>query len=1094
MATDKDLLIRINADAKSFQKGVDDAKKKAKELQDSLSSISKKSTVAFLAVSAAIGGAVKVFADYQTATIGVAKTTGLAGKGLDNFSKGIDKLSRTIPQLSPVQLLNIAQTAGQLGVKGTNNLLIFTETYAKLGTATNIAGEEGAASIARLLNSTREGIGVIKTFGDVIVELGNNSAATESEILEMATRLGGLATYGAKSTEILGIGAALKSVGLNAEEAGTAVTTAFKEFARAIGRGGAGLEALIKITGLSAEELKEKFGKDAVGVFRLFSEGLSKVPVTELNNSLEALGLGGTRVTGTFSRLSTSGTLLADSLNLANQAAKEGVALDNEFAAASDSLNSSFGLLKNSVLGFIKTIGAELAPTIEAGVKVLTRFFNFLTDTSSSVGPVIASFLKWGITITGITAALSGLGLALIAVRTGLKALAFQTVITTKIMDLFWIAVTGPIGRIIAGISKITGGFQLLKQVIDYTPATPLEKINKELQKIEDKQRALQTVIINGSELQKKKAEERLISLEKEKKKLEENKQALEAKINSSAFDERKNKIKDLSNELDKLLAKTLESDSTLSTKEAKRIDAINKEIAALDKLNQKKSEAPTPSDVVQKVTTETVSTSSSGDSGDGGINKEQEKTKLKIENAKREVEVLKQIRQGASSEEISLLKERNSILSKEDEIRLENKLLLEEKGKAGTLEGRRAEIDAQLQLNNQELANLQIQQELLSEARIKAIDENIAKAKEEGERIALERGEASADELRIVKETNQLIREEQAIQLENTLLNAELQAKGVIEARQREINKELELNAIRARNIQDHYDLLNEQRLVHEEKKAEATSLIRQIEDEQRIELNQAEKDQLQEHLEGKKQITDKYLLDAISRQKGANDQFIDDEKRLGTTNAKIRQFFYSREGIALRESLDNLASLRNAKSKTAQRVGKAAAIAEATVSTYLAATKQFAALSTFPPLAYAAAAAAIAAGFVQIQNIQSTPIGGAVAGGLVTGGITGKDTEPFMLAKGESIVPADVTPALLNTFEQLRNIRDAGGLLNLIGAPRVETTTRIQEQSTTNTVTNNLNNDPQNINISIGIEDNAIDFITAKQRENSNLSIGII
>ena len=97
-------------------------------------------------------------------------------------------------------------------------------------------------------------------------------------------------------------------------------------------------------------------------------------------------------------------------------------------------------------------------------------------------------------------------------------------------------------------------------------------------------------------------------------------------------------------------------------------------------------------------------------------------------------------------------------------------------------------------------------------------------------------------------------------------------------------------------------------------------------------------------------------------------------------------------------------------------------------------------------------------------------------------------------MLAKGESIVPADVTPALLNTFEQLRNIRDAGGLLNLIGSPRVETTTRIQEQSTTNTVTNNLNNDPQNINISIGIEDNAIDFITAKQRENSNLSIGII
>jgi TP901 family phage tail tape measure protein len=1000
MADDKNLIIRIEAKTASFNQALKKARSETENLQKNLSALTKKAAIGFTAVTVAIGATVKAYANYQSALIGVAKTTGLAGKELDDFSKGIDNLAKTIPQLSPTELLALAKTAGQLGVKGKEDLLAFTETYAKLGTATNIAGEEGAAAIARLLKVTGDGVQGIGKFGDVIVELGNNSAATEAEILHMATRLSSLASFGAGSTEILGIAAAMKSVGLEAESAGTSTARAFDAISSAINDGGDKLETLKKVTGLTADELKKRFAEDSVGVFKLFSEGLAAVPANELKTNLDEMGLSSTRVRDLFRKLSTSGDTLAASIDLANKAAQEGTALNIEFDAASKSLNSSFGLLKNAILTISKNIGKELAPTIERAVKAATSFINAINDMGQGTFSLIATLLKWAGAITGITALLGGLGLAVLSLRAGLKALGIQALLTNKSFLAFGAGlfkVTG-ITRAFTAISALSttalkamgiAGAGAWKKIL--LPITGAIAAYAGFKAILDKINTSYDKIAGSSEGALKKAIEKTNTLKGIEEKLQE-------RLKSGSESSRKINTEKLES-----VQKEIAASEILQKVIQKEIDLKSQTASASLPLAAEESESPTAPEIGMDAPVSKEKT-------DAIINEKVRETDLKIAEAEREREALKAIREGSSEEEVQALRDKNALISELDQLKLQEELLRNEEKTVTKDSGREAEIE-----------------------------------------------------------------------------------------------KELELNTIQQEALQGHLDVLEEIKIEDDERKTEREGLFNELSDEKKKGRDKAEIEALKKNLK-----TDKELKIANAKQEAGRvnrdrAKFLKDEQKHGTTIAKMNKTFRSDGYKGTQQALGNLASLRNAKSKKAQKLGKAAAIAQATVSTFEGATKAFTSMAGIPvvgpALGAAAAAAAVAAGFVQIQNISSTPISGAVAGGLVTGGITGKDTEPFMLAKGEAVTPADVTPALMNTFKELRNLRDNGGLLNAITQdsnlqPSIRTNTVINESETIRSSIDTVReeSEPQQVNIDINIEEDAVDFITAQQRENEALSIGTI
>jgi TP901 family phage tail tape measure protein len=324
---------------------------------------------------------VQLFADFDEGLIAVAKTTDLSQDEVRKFGRSITDLSKRIP-VAAKELLDIGATAGQLGVSGSRDLLRFTDTVAKLGRASNLAGEEAATSLARMLNVTGENIGEVGRLASVIVRLGNNMAVTEREIARMATEVS-LATtnFRVGTTAASAIGAAMASVGIRAELGGSAVGRAFRTINSAVLSGGVQLEKLSRIAGVTGNELVRVFKRDSVAAFNLFLKGLARMQTqgADVAHELKAIGLGGEEINKVLPVLANRFDLLADAQRMAADEARNTTALNREAEAAFRSFSNQMRLLQNNAEAALRVLGAELAPAI---VTVKERLVELLANGS----------------------------------------------------------------------------------------------------------------------------------------------------------------------------------------------------------------------------------------------------------------------------------------------------------------------------------------------------------------------------------------------------------------------------------------------------------------------------------------------------------------------------------------------------------------------------------------------------------------------------------------------------------------------------------------------------------------------------------------
>ncbi|MGV6945048.1 phage tail tape measure protein [Sphingobacterium kyonggiense] len=289
--------------------------------------------------------------EFDSGMKNVSKTTGMAGKELSAFGDAIVRLSRDLQVVDASKLLEYATVAGQLGVKGRDNIIAFTEALAMLETASDISGEEGGASIARMLTLVDGGVQNVREFGDEIVNLGNNFAATEKEILDNATQISqNVGIYKIARQEVLAFATATKAVGLEAELVGSTFSRTLGEFEKTL-RTGRGVADLLKVIGGSQDELQRKFRQDAAGVFVDYVRGLNNIDKAggSVNEALEATGIVAVRDQRVIASLATNGfDVLTNALDkvksasgamqaefengsnkLENQAKRVGIAWDN---------------------------------------------------------------------------------------------------------------------------------------------------------------------------------------------------------------------------------------------------------------------------------------------------------------------------------------------------------------------------------------------------------------------------------------------------------------------------------------------------------------------------------------------------------------------------------------------------------------------------------------------------------------------------------------------------------------------------------------------------------------------------------------------
>lgn len=361
-----------------------DTGKGIKEVGENIDTITKPIQYASTALAAGGVASAKFAIDFEDSFAGVKKTVDATPEQLAKIKQGIIDLSTTgidgrgaIPQTT-TELNELAAAGGQLGISQ-ENIIDFTEVMAQMGTATNLVGEEGAATLARFQNVMGVGQNEIRNIGSAIVDLGNHSATTESEIAAMALRMG---KYGSSvrmsAADVLGYSAALSSLGIEAQMGGSAIGRTWLSIEKAVANGGEGLKAFAKYSGKSAEEFKEQWNTDSSGAFNGLLKGLQSAE--NLTVALDDLGINNTQDIQAMMALVNGYDLVTESVNRSNTAYQENTALQEEFNAKNETTASKLANTKNNIIEAARSIGETMLPSIKDASTTVADFAKGLSQ------------------------------------------------------------------------------------------------------------------------------------------------------------------------------------------------------------------------------------------------------------------------------------------------------------------------------------------------------------------------------------------------------------------------------------------------------------------------------------------------------------------------------------------------------------------------------------------------------------------------------------------------------------------------------------------------------------------------------------------
>lgn len=438
-----------------------------KEVGESIDTITKPIQYASTALAAGGVASAKFAIDFEDSFAGVKKTVDATPEQLAKIKQGIIDLSTTgidgrgaIPQTA-TELNELAAAGGQLGISQ-ENIIDFTEVMAQMGSATNLVGEEGAATLARFMNVMGTSQGEIRNIGSAIVDLGNHSATTESEIASMALRMG---KYGSSvrmsAADVLGYSAALSSLGIEAQMGGSAIGRTWLSIETAVASGGEGLTKFAKYSGKSAEEFKEQWNTDSSGAFNGLLKGLQSAE--NLTVALDDLGINNTQDIQAMMALVNGYDLVTESVNRSNTAYQENTALQEEFNAKNETTASKLANTKNNIIEAARSIGETMLPSIQDASTTVADFAKGLSQMSDEQKRAV---VNTGATVIAIGAiskvsagAIKGVGGIVEAVGNIKKAFSAGGALAKFAPTLTSIgAAAGPAALAVAGIATAAIG------------------------------------------------------------------------------------------------------------------------------------------------------------------------------------------------------------------------------------------------------------------------------------------------------------------------------------------------------------------------------------------------------------------------------------------------------------------------------------------------------------------------------------------------------------------------------------------------------------------------------------------------------------
>ena len=358
--------------------------------------------------AAAFHEAASAAIEFESAVTGIYKTVDGTPEQLQAISDAAREMALTMPSTT-TEIAGVMESAGQLGI-ATDNVSDFAKTMIDLGNATNLTADQAASSLAKFANITGMSADNYRNLGSVIVDLGNNFATTEADIVNMSTYLTSAASVaGFAETDILALSAAMSSVGINAEAGGSSMSKLISEMQTAVEVGGEGLQSFADVAGMTAQQFSTEWGTNAVGALQAFIVGLNDVERNGKSMSvlLQDLDLDDIRMSNMLKAMAQGSDVMTSAVSRANTAWKENTALTNEVEKRYSTLESKMQMMGNAANDLKISVGNSLTPALgglaDVSTNVLQGLSGFAQENQAVTAGIMGTVGTLGAAIGGFT-------------------------------------------------------------------------------------------------------------------------------------------------------------------------------------------------------------------------------------------------------------------------------------------------------------------------------------------------------------------------------------------------------------------------------------------------------------------------------------------------------------------------------------------------------------------------------------------------------------------------------------------------------------------------------------------------------------------
>lgn len=325
-----------------------------------------------IAVGATVAVPLKQAMDFEDTLSDIRKVANFeTPDGLLKMGQAIQDMSTRLP-MAANDIGKIVAAGAQSGI-ATSELTKFAEAAVKMGVAFDISADEAGQSMAEMRSAFGMTQDQVNILADKINLLGNNTAASAKDILDITQRIGPLGSVaGAASGSIAAMGATLRGMGVQNEIAATGI----KNLLLTLSSGKSATkaqQAVFKQLGYTSSAVAKSMQLDADETIRVILAKIAKLPKHMQSAALAQLF--GKESIGAIAPMLTQLDQYQKNLAMVNDKAQYFGSTQKEFEAATAKTSAQLQIFNNRVSNLGVTIGSVLLPA-----------FNGILTT---VGPVI---------------------------------------------------------------------------------------------------------------------------------------------------------------------------------------------------------------------------------------------------------------------------------------------------------------------------------------------------------------------------------------------------------------------------------------------------------------------------------------------------------------------------------------------------------------------------------------------------------------------------------------------------------------------------------------------------------------------------------